>query len=146
MGYADERNAYLVKSIIQKMKLNKNIKCLFNVSRDKALKTLASTKVMVYPTRFDSYSLVVLEALSCGTPVIAYAIPGIRFNYNTDAVIKVKPLSLNGLFTNARQVLDQELWEELGRKGRKFTSRYTWHNVARAEWECLKVISQKEIN
>ncbi len=34
--------------------------------------------VMVFPSRTDTFGLVVLEALACGTPVAAYPVPGPR--------------------------------------------------------------------
>lgn len=36
----------------------------------------ADASVLVFPSRTDTYGLVMLEALACGTPVAAYPVPG----------------------------------------------------------------------
>jgi len=42
---------------------------------------LSRAKVLLYPSHSDSFSIVVLESLACGTPVVAYDIPGLRSVY-----------------------------------------------------------------
>ncbi len=41
-------------------------------------RTLASADVMVFPSRTDTFGLVMLEAMACGTPVAAYDAPSPR--------------------------------------------------------------------
>ncbi|MGC8543124.1 MAG: glycosyltransferase family 4 protein [Vulcanisaeta sp.] len=146
MGFASEDMANEVRKRTVELGIANNVDFRFNVPRDEALRLLASSKVMVYPTRLDAFPLVVLEALSCGTPVIAYAIPAIRFNYeDANAVIKVKPLNVNELAIRARQVLENEEWVHLGREGIKFAEKYTWENVAKTEWQTLmEIINRNE--
>ncbi|MFT3989529.1 glycosyltransferase family 4 protein [Aestuariivirga sp.] len=38
-------------------------------------RTLAAADVMVFPSRTDTFGLVMLEAMACGTPVAAYNVP-----------------------------------------------------------------------
>ncbi len=40
--------------------------------------TIARAKVLLYPSHSDSFSLVILQSLAAGTPVVAYDIPGPR--------------------------------------------------------------------
>jgi glycosyltransferase involved in cell wall biosynthesis len=46
----------------------------------------ASADVFVFPSRTDTFGLVLLEALASGTPVAAYPVPGPRDIVTTDAV------------------------------------------------------------
>jgi len=102
----------------------------------------------------------VLESLSCGTPVVAYDIPAIRFNYaGTRAVIRVRPLDVKGLIEETYELLRSgdwdrlvnetyELlrsgdWDRLGREGVEFSKGFTWDNVARAEWRALERIANE---
>jgi len=49
---------------------------LGNRRGDELSRLYASSDVFVFPSRTDTYGLVILEALACGTPVAAYPVPG----------------------------------------------------------------------
>jgi len=101
----------------------RNIESRFNASSDEVLRLLASSKAFVYPTRFDTFPLVEFESLSCGTPVVAYDIPAIRFNYaGTRAVIRVRPLDVKGLVNETYELLEDGRLDRLGR-GKEWSSQ-----------------------
>jgi glycosyltransferase involved in cell wall biosynthesis len=144
VGSASEGMAKEVMSYAADLGVTKNIEFRFNASRDEALRLLASSKAFVYPTRGDVFGLVVLESLSCGTPVVAYDIPAIRFNYaGTRAVIRVRPLDVKGLVNETYELLRGGDWDRLGREGVEFSRGFTWDNVARAEWSSLERIANE---
>jgi glycosyltransferase involved in cell wall biosynthesis len=145
VGSASESMAKEVMSYAADLGVAENIEFRFNASSDEVLRLLASSKAFVYPTRFDAFPLVVLESLSCGTPVVAYDIPAIRFNYaGTRAVIRVRPLDVKGLVNETYELLEDGDWDKLGREGVEFSRRFTWDNVARAEWSSLERIANEE--
>ena len=47
------------------------------VDREKLTLLMGASDVLLYPTRADNHSLVVLEAMAAGLPVVAYAVGGI---------------------------------------------------------------------
>ena len=47
------------------------------VKRDRLKLLMAAADVMLYPTRADNYSLVILEAMAQALPVVAYAVGGV---------------------------------------------------------------------
>jgi glycosyltransferase involved in cell wall biosynthesis len=49
---------------------------LGNRRGDELSRLYASSDVFVFPSRTDTFGLVILEALACGTPVAAYPVPG----------------------------------------------------------------------
>jgi len=145
VGGAGKEMAKEVMSYAADLGVAENIEFRFNASSDEVLRLLASSKAFIYPTRFDAFPLVVLESLSCGTPVVAYDIPAIRFNYaGTRAVIRVRPLDVKGLVNETYELLRSGDWDRLGREGVKFSKRFTWDNVARAEWSALERIANEE--
>jgi len=144
VGSASEGMAKEVMSYAADLGVTKNIEFKFNLKREENLRFLASSKVFIYPTRADAFPLVVLESLSCGTPVVAYDIPAIRFNYaGTRAVIRVRPLDLKGLVEETFELLRGGDWDRLGREGVEFSKGFTWDNVARAEWSALERIANE---
>jgi len=144
VGSASESMAKEVKSYATDLGMTKNIEFRFNASSNEVLRLLASSKAFVYPTRSDTFGLVVLESLSCGTPVVAYDIPAIRFNYaGTRAVIRVRPLDVKGLVNETFELLRGGDWDKLGREGVEFSKGFTWDNVARAEWSSLERIANE---
>jgi len=141
MGFAGDEMAIKVREMASELGIAGNVEFRFNVPRDEAMRLLAQSKLVIYPTRLDAFPLSVLEALSCGTPVIAYAIPAIRFNYaDTRAVIKTKPLDIEEMTRRAIEALEGEAWRELGREAVEFAKKYTWENVAKTEWNTLQSI------
>ncbi|MGC8593874.1 MAG: glycosyltransferase, partial [Nitrososphaeria archaeon] len=108
--------------------------------RKDSTEILKRSKVFVYPSRLDSFALVVLESLSCGTPVVSYSIPAIRMNYLTEAVVKVKPLDVDSLIEESENILKNEKWVELGKAGKEYASKYSWEKVAASEWRILEKI------
>lgn len=137
MGFAsDDMKAKVLSKAIE-LGIRDRVRFIFNASRDEVLRNLSRSKIMIYPTKLDAFPLSVLEALSCGTPVIAYAIPAIRLNYNTDAVIKVRPGNIHDAVDSAYNVLTKDLWMELGKSGLKFSQKYDWDTVAKTEWNTL---------
>jgi len=122
------------------LRLAKNVEFKFNVKSNDVFNLLASSKLFIYPSRSDAFPLVVLESLSCGTPVLAYGIPAIRFNYSdAKAVIKVKPLDIRGMIDHAIKIIDGS--EKVVNDGIKFSEKYTWENVAKAEWKLIESIA-----
>jgi glycosyltransferase involved in cell wall biosynthesis len=144
VGSASESMAKEVMSYAADLGVAENIEFRFNASNDEVLRLLASSKAFIYPTRFDAFPLVVLKSLSCGTPVVAYDIPAIRFNYaGTRAVRRVRPLDVKGLVNETYELLRGGDWDRLGREGIEFSKRFTWDNVARAEWSALERIANE---
>ena len=139
-GFASETVKNEINQYLTKNSLKNRVKLMTNLTSKESAELLKSSKVFVYPTRLDAFPLVVLESLSCGTPVVSYSIPAIRMNYLTDAVIKVKPLDVGSLITETQSILKNEKWVELGKKGKEYASKYKWESVATAEWRILEEI------
>ena len=59
------------------------------VERDKLYDVVSKAKLFIYPSHVDGFSLVVLESLALGTPVVAYDIPAIRSIYGGLGAVKV---------------------------------------------------------
>ena len=100
--------------------------------------------IFVYSIRLNAFHLIVLEFLSRDRPVVAYDIPAMRFDYaETRAVIRVRQLDIKGLVEETFELLGGGDWDRLGREGVEFTKRFTWDDVAMAEWRALEGIANE---
>jgi len=86
---------------------------------------------LVYPSLFEGFGLPVLEAMACGTPVIASsrsALPELV----GDAGLLVDPVNVQALAqAMARVLTDPDLRQELGRRGMEQSRRFSWSETAR---------------
>lgn len=78
---------------------------------------LSATDVFVFPSQFETFGLVVLEALACGTPVAAYPVAG-PADIIGDAACGVLSEDLRGA---ALKALDIDR-----RQCRAFAERFSW--------------------
>ncbi len=70
-------------------KYNIDVEYLGFVTEEKLHEIVSRAKLLIYPSHVDGFSLVVLEALALGTPVVAYGIPAIRSVYGSLKTVKI---------------------------------------------------------
>jgi glycosyltransferase involved in cell wall biosynthesis len=83
---------------------------------------LAAADVFVFPSRTDTFGLVLLEALACGVPVAAYPVQGPK-----DVILDPK---VGRLSEDLRQAALEALTLN-GEDCRRYALQYTWENCAR---------------
>jgi len=129
-GLASQEEANRVVSYAKKLGID--VTFMFNLVREEALRVLSRAKLLVYPSKADAFPLVVLEALSCGTPVVAYGIPAVRFNFETEAVVKVPPGDLGRLVAEVLDALEH--CDEKRNEAISYASQFSWERVSAVEW------------
>ncbi len=94
------------------------------------LYTLA--EALVFPSLYEGFGLPVLEAMACGTPVIAANAASLP-ELVGDAGLLVAPRDVEGLAEAMLRVLqDAALRAELSRRAVEKARQFTWEEVARA--------------
>jgi glycogen(starch) synthase len=92
---------------------------------------LASARLVVVPSRHETFGLVALEALASATPVIAFDIPCLREVVPSGAGWRIPPFDVNAL---AKRIIethaDDEQLAAAGRAGRAFAESYDWDVLA----------------
>ncbi|AOL17560.1 LPS biosynthesis protein [Sulfolobus sp. A20] len=106
--------------------------------RDRLNEVVSKAKLFIYPSHVDGFSLVVLEALALGTPVIAYDIPAIRSVYGRLKAVKiVKEFDKARIAEEASKILslrEKEIEDLMNDEElMRFLNLYSsWDNVASA--------------
>ena len=92
----------------------------------------SAARALVFPSLYEGFGLPALEAMACGTPVIASNTTGLAEAVG-DAGLTVDPLSAEELAEALRRVLtDGSLRERLIAAGHARAAEFTWARTARA--------------
>jgi glycosyltransferase involved in cell wall biosynthesis len=99
----------------------------------------SAAELFVFPSLYEGFGLPPLEAMACGTPVIASKTSSLLEILN-DAALTVDPYDVYDLAEAIKRVLtDQTLRSNLRVRGLERASHFTWQRTAR---ETLQVYSQ----
>ena len=121
-----------LKRLMQSQNLN-NVKFLGLIAHKELPKLYKLSDIYVLPstTRGENFGNSALEAMACGTPVIASDLPGVRELVTDESGIKVKPKDIHGLADSINRLLaDTNLTEKMGLAARKNAERYSWQRGA----------------
>ncbi|MBG6217354.1 glycosyltransferase involved in cell wall biosynthesis [Arthrobacter sp. CAN_A6] len=92
---------------------------------------LAAARLVVIPSRAETFGLVAVEALASGTPVIAFDIPCLREVVPPGCGWLVPPFDVDGLADEmCRQYSDPTGLAAAGAAGRRFASGFDWDGRA----------------
>lgn len=107
---------------------------VFMGERDELAAIYSAADVFVFPSRTDTFGLVMLEALACGLPVAAYPVAGPR-DVIGDALVGVLDEDLRAACMRALQVDRASC--------RDFAARMTWDRCARLFLDNLAVLRSR---
>lgn len=94
-----------ITKYINSNKLDKSIKVLKNLSRKLVLKMIGNSKILVLPSNYETFGIVIIEAYSMGVPVIMTDSLGVRDLYNKNCSILIKNKTTNLLASTIQKTL-----------------------------------------
>lgn len=119
-----------IDKITQSLKLKDYIKLYDHLSKDDLVKLYNLAKVYVQPSLYEGFGLPVLEAMSCGIPVVSSK-GGSLSEITNDSVIEIDPLDHKDISQKIISIIDnQNLRKEFISRGLKWKSRFTWKKTA----------------
>lgn len=117
-------------SLAAKSKYKSQIKFLGYVDEDDKPALYNLAKIFVYPTFYEGFGMPVLEALSCGVPVITSANSSLP-EVTSDAALLINPYKLNDITDAISQLLtDENLTTLLRQRGLNQAKKFSWQKSA----------------
>jgi glycosyltransferase involved in cell wall biosynthesis len=99
----------------------------------------------VYPSLYEGFGLPALEAMACGTPVLASNVPALAELVDGAGVL-VHPTDVEAIADGLRSLLgDEELRARLGAAGSQRAGRYGWDVTARRTAEVLRASAEAPV-
>jgi glycosyltransferase involved in cell wall biosynthesis len=101
----------------------------------------AGAEAMVYPSTFEGFGLPVLEAMACGTPVVASKAASLP-EVVGDAGLLFDPMDTAEMAAQIRRVIgDSDLRKELRTRGIEHCANFSWNKTARRTLEQLESVA-----
>ncbi len=131
---ADKVNAELAR--LERLRAELGIEDLVTFRGAQEQDTLAyyysAAEMVVMPSHYESFGMVALEAMACGTPVIASRVGGLAYNIQDGQTGYLVPeRDAEALAARIVQLLnDGDLRQRLGRQAGQWAGQYGWPVVA----------------
>lgn len=105
--------------------------------------TFEEADLFVYPSKYEGFGLPPLEAMACGTPVVAAEVTALP-EILDGAVEFVDPYDVSDITRGMRKVLaDSTYQEHLLRAGREQTVQYTWDRAVEEMKRLLRSLADE---
>jgi D-inositol-3-phosphate glycosyltransferase len=122
-----------IQKICDDLTVGKMVVFLGKRSQDTLPYYYSAAEVLVMPSHYESFGIVALEAMACGTPVIASQVGGLAFLVQEGVTgYQVPDGDHDALCEKLTALLgDASLRQTLGRNAAKYAQNYAWEKIAR---------------
>ncbi len=129
-----------IKKEIKNKKLNNNINVLGFLKGEEIFSILKSSRVCLFPSTYESWGQVIVEAMACGVPVVSYNLPFFKHVFG-DAIINVK-MGYKKAFANKflELVKDKGYYKKQRKKALLISKKYDWNLVANKELSLMRSV------
>lgn len=133
---------------VKKLKLEANIILLGFVTGQQKVITLCSSKVFVYPSRKDVFSISLANALYCGIPSVTYDLPFVQ-QFSDVPLFKNKYKDFKSMSKNIAGLIDMsklepENFQELKNSIRSsFASNFNWDKSSEEQIKAINCILEE---
>ncbi len=121
-----------IKVLTEQYGLNDMVTFLGNRSQDSLPYYYSAAEAVVVPSQYESFGMVALEAMACGTPVVASQIGGLAYLVQDGVTGYTVPVDdPNELATRITSLLqDTRLRDQMGRQAERLAQDYAWDKIA----------------
>lgn len=119
-----------LRAVIEERGLSNRIRLLGWLSGEQKFQAMSDARLVVVPSRQETFGLVAIESLAVGTPVIAFDIPCLREIVPDAAGWLVPAFDVEALAAEITRRYAQDGLMEVGAQGRAFASGFNWDRLA----------------
>jgi D-inositol-3-phosphate glycosyltransferase len=131
-----------LQSLRAELELDNLVTLMGAKEQDTLVYYYAAAQMVVMPSHYESFGMVALEAMACGTPVVASDVGGLSFNiedgYNGYLVPGRNPQAMADKIILLLRY--QVLRDQLAEQARTWVTRYSWVTIAD---ELLEIFEQR---
>jgi glycosyltransferase involved in cell wall biosynthesis len=104
------------------------VRLLGEVGDEELARLYRGARCVAYVSLYEGFGLPVLEAMACGTPVVAARTAALE-EVSSDAAVLVDPLDPDAIAAGLNEAIDRR--EDLRKRGLERARAFDWHDVAR---------------
>lgn len=122
-----------IKGIVQELGLTAQTQFVGRVGHDLLPLYYTAANVCVIPSHYEPFGLVAIEAMACGTPVVASDVGGLKFTVIPEETGLLAPVEDETAFAQAiERILSDELWARKLRRqaSLRVQQNFSWSGVA----------------
>ncbi|MFH1602240.1 MAG: glycosyltransferase family 4 protein [Candidatus Shapirobacteria bacterium] len=129
-GSGNKREVSRLKQIVKENQLEKRIKLTGRINGKEKEKLLEKSAVMAVSSRFETFSMVALEAMAHGLPIVSFDIDGLKWTPKK-ACLKVSAYDPDEFAKSLAKILSSKtLANKMALKGRGYAGNFTWDKIA----------------
>lgn len=138
-----------LKELVKELKVEKNAEFLGFVSGDEKYSYYKSADICAFPSTYDPFGIVVLEAMACGKPVIVSCVNGVQLPLpfmmeDGKTGLLFKSGNIEDLAEKVIILLEnEELRKKMGDAGRASAKEFSWDKIAEQTIGVYKSILEK---
>lgn len=144
IGHGQPKYLEKLKNLCQNMAIEDRVSFTGFVSEKEKRRLLRQARILVSSSLKEGWGLTVIEAAACGTPTVAYQIPGLVDSVkNQETGLLCQKNTPVELARNIRKVLiDPSLRKRLSQNALNYSQNFSWDKTAREGLTILeKIIS-----
>ncbi|UXM90817.1 glycosyltransferase family 4 protein [Paenarthrobacter sp. JL.01a] len=126
------------RASIEDAGLSDSVQMLGWLAGEEKFRTLSSARLLVVPSRHETFGLVAIDALAAGTPVVAFDIPCLREIIPRGVGWLIEAFNVKEFAEQVVRSYAQDGLEEVAARGRKFAAAYSWDALAAMQAEAYR--------
>lgn len=127
-----------LKKMLYNSDLGKKVRFIGRVTGKEKEELFSKASVVILPSRFETFGLTALEAMTFGKPLLGFDIEGYAW-IPSDCMQKVKAFDTDRLAQKIMDVLsDKKKYSNMSIAGKKYAERFLWKNLIKKYQQVIR--------